>query len=123
LRHLPSRIGISAADNAFDQIAGRLNCDSIPKGRVTADQRALKKAARRIKRRVNKIHAHTERDRRRIGKAIGLREIDDVLKVIMEVHRRYALLIQGRDVTQLMNANAFDIKPQLHKIWPAVSTE
>jgi hypothetical protein len=118
MRHLPRRIGMGAADNAFNAVSGEPTGTSVSAARMRSDIGSMRKVSKQIIRRVNKIHAHIERDRRRIGKAIGLKEIDVALKVLLDVHQRYALLVQGRDVTNLMTAEPFDIKPQLHKIWP-----
>jgi hypothetical protein len=118
MKNLPSEIGMRSADRDFDRCAGKSGCAAVPKLRIRNDLRLLKRAAKRVKKRVDKIHAHIELDARRIGKPIGLREIDDALRVLLEVHARYALLIQGSDVSHIMTDDFFDIKPDLHKIWP-----
>jgi hypothetical protein len=118
MRGLPARVGLGAADRAFAMVAGNAVDTTVSAARIQADIATMKKTSARVVRRVNKILAHMERDQRRSGRSIGLREIDVALNVLREVHQRYALLVQGRDVRNLMASDEFDIKPELAKIWP-----
>ncbi len=117
MRHLGDDVAIRAADRDFDQVARKKRGREISVSRIKRDIASIRKAAKRIKRRVDKVYAHTERDRRRIGKPLRLVEIDAAIKTLVEMHRLYALLIQGRDVRGLAPAE-FEISSDLRKIWP-----
>jgi hypothetical protein len=90
----------------------------ITVSRIRRDIELIKQGAKRIKRQVDKVYAHTERDRRKIGRPIRLVEIDAAIKTLIETYKRYALLIQGSEDMDLVPEKWFDIMSELKKIWP-----
>jgi HEPN superfamily AbiU2-like protein len=116
--HLPERIYVSAADSAFDLSTDTKNKAVLPVSKIEHDIKSLKAASKRVKRHVDKVYAHTERDRRRIGKPLQAVEIDGAIKTILKIYHRYALLIQGRDRHDLVPQDFFEIAMDLKRIWP-----
>jgi hypothetical protein len=118
MRAVSESVAIGAADCAFDQAARTKGASEMPVSRIRRDIAALKRTAKRIRRRVDKVYAHTERDKRRIGRHVRSAEIDMAIDLLIEVHRRYTLLVQGRDVRELVPEGGFDITSDLKKLWP-----
>lgn len=56
------------AGRDFDSIARKRGATHISSGRIDRDIKRLERVAMPVRRLVNKVVAHTERDRRRIGK-------------------------------------------------------
>lgn len=118
MRHLRDGIGTRTADRVFEQVARSKTANVVSASRIKRDIKALKRAANPIKKRVDKVYAHTERDRRRIGRPVYFREIDVAIKILLETYRRYARLLQGRVEQELVPEDEFDIVTDLKKIWP-----
>jgi hypothetical protein len=118
MRALPRRVAVGAADKVFDQVAQSRAHDEVSQSRVNRDIMSLRRAAKRIKRRVDKVYAHIERDRRRIGPALRFAEIDAAIRTLLSIHRRYALLAQGRDTRNIVSADGLTIMSDLKRIWP-----
>jgi hypothetical protein len=105
------------AGRDFDSIARRKGATHITADRIERDIQSLERAARPVRRLVNKVIAHTERDRRRIGRP-KYKHIDAAVKAILTAFKRYRLLVDQRDfdpsdALQLAHADA-----DFAKIWP-----
>jgi hypothetical protein len=61
--------------------------------------------------------AHTEYDRRKIGKAQD-GQIDRALELVIEVFKRYSLLVRGSCPDPLVPLEDYDVTSELKRIWP-----
>lgn len=105
------------ADKDFYRVTRNKRVTCLPKDRVDRDIAALKRRAKPISRLVNKVIAHTEADRRRIGK-VRYAEIDNMIELLTETYQRYYLLIRGRVRDPLVPLSGFEVKEALQKVWP-----
>jgi hypothetical protein len=114
-KHL-SHIAVDAAERAFASSAGQKGATVMPAGRIEDDIRALKRVSKVVRRYVNKVIAHTERDRRSIGR-IKHGHIDRAIDTLAELFKRYSLLIKGRCSEPLV-PDDIDVSDDLQKVWP-----
>ena len=101
------------ADRDFDTITRRKRALRLTASGIQKDMARLRRAAQPVKRLVNKVVAHTELDRRRIGKAT-YEALDQAVDVIEATFRRYSLLLKGT----YEQTFEVDIREDIEKIWP-----
>jgi len=111
-----SHVAVSAAERAFAQITKNKRARVMSVKRIERDIRTLERASRIVRRYVNKVIAHTEKDRRRIGK-IKHGHIDKAIDTLAELFKRYSLLIKGRCSEPLV-PDEIDVAEDLQKVWP-----
>jgi len=85
--------------------------------RIERDIAALKRAAGPVKRLVDKVVAHTEEDRRLVGKC-RYSDLDEAIDLLEETFRRYRRLIHGSCPEPLGFLRDFNVTNDLRKIWP-----
>ena len=105
------------ADRGFDRIARRNGATCIPPARIERDIAALKRVAAPVKRLVDKVVAHTEQDRRRVGKC-KYNDLDKAIDLLEKTFCRYRSLIHGSWPEPLVSLDGFDVTNDLLKIWP-----
>jgi hypothetical protein len=103
------------ADQWFDKIVEQQGAASVPTAVIDQDIATLKQQTKQVKRLVNKLVAHTEMDRRRIG-THRYGDLNSAVKVLSEVYRKYALLIEGKEPT--FPLDDFDVSEDFAKLWP-----
>jgi hypothetical protein len=111
------RVSDSSADRDFDAIARSRRAACVSSTRIERDIAALKRAAAPVKRLVDKVVAHTEQDRRRVG-SCKYNDLDKAIHLLEETFRRYRLLIHGSCPDPLVRLDDFDVTDDLRKIWP-----
>jgi hypothetical protein len=84
--------------------------------RIKKDIRRLEAACKPINRLVNKVVAHTEADRREIGR-LNYGDLDTAITEVVKVYQKYALLLTGR-VCDLVPLDGYDISDSLDRLWP-----
>jgi len=109
----PRKVPMHFADRDFDAIVRRKGAKQMTGSRIKRDIDALKKATKPIRKLVNKVVAHTEADRRRIGKA-QYGQIDTSIDLLHETFRRYCSLIKG----SVCAPPEEDVRNDIAKIWP-----
>lgn len=105
------------ADRHFNTIARSKTAHHLSSSRIRRDIRQIENACKPVNTLVNKAVAHTEEDRRRIGK-IKYGQIDRAIDLIEATFQRYALLVNARVCNPLVPFSEFDVRPDLKKIWP-----
>lgn len=103
------------ADEWFDRIAGRHGATEVSATVIDRDVLRLKRQTKRVKRLVNKLIAHTEMDRRRIGRH-RYGHLNSAINVLFDVYRKYYLLLQGKQPS--FPVEDFDASEDFAKIWP-----
>ena len=99
----------------FHSIA-RSKATVISANRSDRDIRTLKRATAPVLRMVNKVIAHTEHDRRRLGK-MRYPQLDHAIDRLLETYMRYNLLLNQAD-GEPVPLEAIDVRPDWRKIWP-----
>ncbi len=105
------------ADRDFGVITGRRGLQSLSADRIKQHIDTLVKVARPVRRLVNKAIAHTDADRRRIGRP-KFNQLDAAIEVLASTFERYSLLIRGSCLSPLVDFDAYNVKGDLLKIWP-----
>ena len=105
------------ADRDFATITGSKAATKMSAARINRDIRALKAASRKIKKLVDKVVAHTEADRRKVPR-VQYGEIDKAIDLLEQTYRRYFLLLSGSCPNPIVPLDAFDVAPDLKRIWP-----
>ncbi len=105
------------ADRDFERICRKKDVKHLSATRIRRDILEIEKVCRPVERLVNKLVAHTEYDRRRIG-IIKYRDLDRAIEILETTFRRYWLLVHGRDRTELVSLEEIDVRPDLRMIWP-----
>ena len=105
------------ADREFRKITGDKRAPSLSADRIKRDIEALQRAAKPIRRLVNKVIAHTEEDRRRIPK-VRYRELDKAIELLKDLFRKYSLLINGSHAEPLVPLHDYDVSEDLERVWP-----
>ena len=103
------------ADEWFDKIAGKNGVATVSNVEIDKDIGKLKRKTKQVKRLVNKLVGHTEKDRRRIGKH-HYGDLNSAIGVLFEVYKKYILLIECRQPT--IPLKDFDVADDLARIWP-----
>jgi len=103
------------ADQWFDKMAGKKEATAVSTAVINRDIVRLKRQTKQVKRLVNKLVAHTEMDRRRIG-THRYGNLNSAINVLLEVYRKYALLIEGSEPA--FPLEDFDVSEDFAKIWP-----
>lgn len=116
MKHLPQRIYIGAADRVHDAVAN--GDDVLQAASVESDLKRIQRTTDRISRLTNKVYAHIERDRRRIPRGFGFDELDEAIKILFGILRKYSLFIFGEEVV-LPDIGEFSVAVDLRKIWPS----
>jgi hypothetical protein len=111
------RVRVAFADRDFDRIAREKGATCISSTRIERDIAAIKRAASPVKRLVDKQVAHTEEDRRRVGKC-KYSDLDSAIDLLEETFRRYRGLIYGSYPSPLVSLRDYDVGDDLSKIWP-----
>jgi hypothetical protein len=106
-----------SADQDFAGIVRNKKADHLSRSRIERDFRALEQLCKPAIRRANKVIAHTERDRRRIGR-LRFEQVDAAIDALAETFRRYALLLNGSVSTPLVPFEAYDVRGEFQAIWP-----
>jgi hypothetical protein len=105
------------ADRDFNKIARNKTVTHVTAARIRRDIKEIEAACASVKRLVNKVVAHTEVDRRKVGK-IKLGQIDQAINLLETAFQRYSQLIHGKVCDPLVPLNDIDVRPDLKKIWP-----
>jgi len=118
-RRMYRRAGVHErlADRDFDRIARKRGAIYIARARIERDIAALKRVAAPVKRLVDKVVAHTEEDRRRVGKC-SYNDLDKAIDLLEETFCRYRSLIHGSCPDLLGSLKGLDVTNDLLKIWP-----
>jgi hypothetical protein len=103
------------ADRDFDSITRRRAAPYLSASRIRRDIREMKGTCAPVIRLVNKVVAHTEEDRRRIGK-LKYGQVDRAIDLLEATFRRYSLLLEGRYTES--PTKDFDVESDLKLIWP-----
>jgi hypothetical protein len=101
----------------FDRVAGKRGAPRVESGRILKDIHRLEVTCEPVNRLVNKIVAHTEEDRRKIGR-LSYGDLDKAISKIVNVYQRYALLLTGRVCEPLVPLDGYDISDSLNLLWP-----
>lgn len=105
------------ADRDFARIAGSKTATHVSKSKINRDICALMAVAKKIKKLVDKVIAHTEEDRRKIP-CLYYGQIDKAVDIINEIFQRYSLLLKGSFPSHTAILNDFDVAEDLKQIWP-----
>jgi hypothetical protein len=89
-RHVPSGL----VDRDFEGIVRCRKKTEMPPGRIKRDIREIVRVCAPIRRLTDKSVAHSDRDRRTVGK-VSIRQIDNAVNVLEATYRRYCLLVNG----------------------------
>jgi hypothetical protein len=116
MKHLAERIYIDAADRVHDAITN--GDDVLQAASVENDLKLIERTAKRISKLTDKVYAHIERDRRRIPKGFGFDKVDEAIKILFGILRKYSLCLFGEEVV-LPDIGEFSIADDLRKIWPS----
>jgi len=101
----------------FDQIARKRGAKKLTARRINSDIKELDHVCRSIFRLVNKVVAHTEEDRRRIGKT-RYGDFDKAIRKIVTTFQRYDLLINGKICEPFVPVDEHNISDSLNVLWP-----
>ncbi|MEZ6073970.1 MAG: hypothetical protein R3C10_27740 [Pirellulales bacterium] len=109
-------VALRFADRDFNGIARSQSASHITASRIRRDINAITRICAPVERLTNKVVAHTEADRRKVGK-IKYDQIDEAIDLIEVAFQRYSLLICGSICNPLVPLDDFDVRPELKKIW------
>jgi hypothetical protein len=112
-RMCPPLIRDRFANEYFDTITRRRRAPRLTANRIQRDIVGLKRAVEQVKRLVDKVVAHTEFDRRCIGKTT-FGHLDRAIDAIERTYRLYSLLLGGAT----SSPPEVDVRHDLQKIWP-----
>ncbi len=104
-------------DRDFNTITREKGASRLTSSRITRDIKELERACAPVHRLVNKVVAHTEEDRRKIGRQ-RFRDFDKAIEKIVVTFQRYALLLNGKNSQPLVPLDDYDISESLKLIWP-----
>lgn len=103
------------ADQWFDKIAGKKGATEVATTGIDRDIKRVRRETKQVKRLVNKLIAHTERDRRRVGKH-RYGNLNMAINALWSVFKKYALLIDGGALPAPLDD--FDLSEDFSKLWP-----
>jgi len=101
----------------FNRIAREKGAIKLTSRRINRDIEELDQACESVYRLVNKVVAHTEEDRRKIGRT-KYRDFDKAIKKIVVTFQRCALLLNGKTSEPLVPIDDYDISDSLNLLWP-----
>lgn len=110
-------VALPVADRDFDKIARNKKASHVTAARIRRDIKEIEAACAPVERLVNKVVAHTEADRRKVGK-IRYGQIDRAINLLEATFQRYSLLIHGSVCNPLVPLDDIDVRADLKKIWP-----
>jgi hypothetical protein len=106
------------ADRDFNEIVRSPRANNVTCAQIEKDIVTLKRSADRARRFVNKILAHTTRDRRRIGKT-RVEDLDDPVEEIKKVFVKYECLITGSSSTAVPTVRTGpSLRSAMERLWP-----
>jgi hypothetical protein len=105
------------ANGGFNKITRSTRAAALSASRVRRDIAAIKRMAYPVRKLVNKVIAHTERDRRKVGR-LKYKSLNDAIQVLADTYRLYVLLIEGAWRDPLVPLSGHDVCSDLKKIWP-----
>jgi hypothetical protein len=109
-------VALPFADRDFNQIAGNKKATHVTSARIRRDIKAIKVACAPVERLVNKVVAHTEADRRKLGR-IKYGQVDVAIDLLETTFKRYSLLVHGTICDPLVPLDEYDVRGDLKKIW------
>jgi hypothetical protein len=104
-------------DQDFNKIVRKKGAAKVSSSRINRDIKELERACEPVHRLVNKVIAHTEEDRRRIGK-MRYRDFDTAIDKIVVTFQRYGLLLNGKTCVPLVAIEDYSISDSLSLLWP-----
>ena len=104
-------------DRDFNRITRERGASRLTSNRITRDIKELERACAAVHRLVNKVVAHTEEDRRKIGR-MRYGDFDKAIDKIVVTFDRYALLLNGKNSQPLIPLDDYDISESLKLLWP-----
>lgn len=110
-------VALPFADRDFNKIARNKKASHVSAARIQRDIKEIEAACRPVERLVNKVVAHTEADRRKVGK-IRYGQIDKAIDLLEATFQRYSLLVHGSVCDPLVPLDDIDVRADLKKIWP-----
>lgn len=110
-------VALPFADRDFNKVARNKRTNHVTAARIRRDIKEIEVACTPVERLVNKVVAHTEADRRKVGK-IKYGQIDKAIGLLETTFQRYSLLVHGKVCDPLVPFDAIDVRPDLKKIWP-----
>lgn len=105
------------ADRDFNRIARNQRATHVTAARIRRDIQQIETASAPVKRLVDKLVAHTEEDRRKIGK-LKYAQIDSAIELLEATFQRYSLLVNGSVCDPLVPLEDVDVRADFKKIWP-----
>jgi hypothetical protein len=110
-------VALPFADRDFNKIARNKKTSHVTAARIRRDIKEIDAVCAPVERLVNKVVAHTEADRRKVGK-IKYGQIDRAINLLEATFQRYSLLIHGRVCDPLVPLDDIDVRADLKKVWP-----
>ena len=110
-------IAIHFADRDFNRISRNKRASQISAQRIRRDIGVIDRTCSPIKRLADKVVAHTEEDRRRIGR-MKYGQIDRAVKVLIDTFERYSLLVNGSSCDLLESLTRVNVRSDFKKLWP-----
>src|SRR5271157_1009868 len=104
-------------DRDFNRITRKKGASRLTSSRISRDIKELERACAAVHRLVNKVVAHTEEDRRKIGR-MRYGDFDKAIDKIVVTFDRYALLLNGKNSQPLVPLDDYDISESLKLLWP-----
>ncbi len=121
IRKMQRAVGLSVAQEQarkdFYRVTRNKKGSCVSASRIDRDIAAITRAARPVKRLVDKVVAHTEEDKRKRGRT-KFADLDRAIDVLEETYSRYYLLINRSDWSADALLDDTDVTPDLKKIWP-----
>jgi len=109
---------VEVADEHFNELVRSNSARYFSASRIRPDIRVLEEVCRPIKRLVDKVIAHTEADRRRVGR-VRFEQLDRAVDALELTFRRYDQLVRGSTVTPSLPPGYFDVRDDFLELWPA----
>jgi hypothetical protein len=103
------------ADRWFADFTGNQKATTMPVRRINRDIRELKRVSEPVQRLANKVIAHTELDRRRLGQ-LTYQRLDDAIDLLAKTYETYRKLITANCPPVLLSH--YDVTEHFRKIWP-----
>lgn len=105
------------ADRDFNGITRNKRAGHLTSARIKRDIAQLEAACRPVERLVNKVVAHTEADRRKLGRT-SFPQIDGAIDLLQATFQRYSLLVRGRMCDEIVPLGDIDVRADMKRIWP-----
>jgi len=109
-------VALRFADRDFNKIARSEKASHVTAVRIRRNVRKIEAACAPVERLVNKVVAHTEEDRRKVGR-IKYGQIDRAVDLLESTFQRYSLLVNGSVCNPLLPLDDIDVRADLKKIW------